>query len=250
MSDNSKIEWTDATWNPVRGCTKISPGCMHCYAETLMERFRGVPGHPYEHGFDLRLAEDQLDKPRTWRKPRRIFVCSMSDLFQEGVPWQYHFRVWKVMKDVFWHDFQVLTKRARTMREFANRLPNQPVDNLRNLPNVWLGVSVEDRKYGVPRIDELRRTEAAVRYLSIEPLLEDLNELDLTNIHWVIAGCESRGPGLGRPADLDWFRNIRDQCVAAGVPFFLKQAGLPNAKGKPQLVKMPELDGKVWAEMP
>lgn len=242
MSDNTGIEWTDATWNPVQGCDKISPGCKNCYAETLAERFRGTRG--YEHGFDLTLYPNRLDQPKRWRKPRRVFVCSMSDLFHDAVPFDYIKRVWEVMKDCQQHTFQVLTKRARRMRKITWHLSLDP--SLHAMPNVWQGVSVEDRNYGLPRIEELRRTKAAVRYLSIEPLLEDLGPLDLTGIDWVIVGAESRGRYPGRPAKLDWIRSIRDQCQAAGVAFFLKQADM----GHRQLVKMPELDGKIWAEMP
>ncbi len=259
MSGPSDIEWTDATWNPVRGCVKISPGCKHCYAETFAERFRGVAGHPYEQGFDPRLAPAQLDAPLHWRRPRTIFVNSMSDLFGEFVPNKYVAAVFGVMAGTPQHTYQILTKRARRLpawvgwaQEMASRpcrgadrgdvtrlvwdaaldagaeratswrgypIPKAPWP----LPNVWLGVSVEDRKYGLPRIEHLRQTPAAVRFLSIEPLLEDLGEIDLTGIHWVIVGGES-GPGA-RPMHPDWVRRIREQCVAARVPFFFKQWG-------------------------
>jgi protein gp37 len=219
VSDQSKIEWTDATWNPVRGCTKISPGCKHCYAETFAERFRGVPGHPYEQGFDLRLVPEKLSVPLAWKQPRRIFVNSMSDLFHERVPTNYIIQVAEIMKSANWHTYQVLTKRAKRLRELLN-------DELREfaeLDHIWWGVSVEDRKHGIPRIKELRQAPASVRFLSIEPLLEDLGEIDLSEISWVIVGGES-GPGA-RPMNPDWVRSIRQQCNEANVAFFFKQWG-------------------------
>jgi protein gp37 len=219
MSAHSDIEWTDATWNPVRGCKKVSPGCKHCYAETFAERFRGVPGHPYEQGFDLKLVDDKVWEPLTWARSRRVFVNSMSDLFQEGVPESFIVRVFEVMAQADWHSFQVLTKRAARMQQVVRRMPPR----LQCLPHVWLGVSVEDRAYGVPRIAELRRTPAAVRFLSVEPLLEDLGTLALDHIDWVIVGGES-GPGA-RPMDESWVISMRDQCRSAGVPFFFKQWG-------------------------
>src|SRR5690349_15287649 len=181
MSDNTKIEWTDATWNPVRGCTKISPGCKHCYAEAFAERFRGVRGHPYEQGFDLRLVPEKLTEPFTWRSPRLVFVNSMSDLFQPGVPDEYVSAVSRVMATANWHTYQVLTKRSERMRE----LLNGTLGDIAIQKHIWWGVSVEDRKYGLPRIEQLRRSAAAVRFLSIEPLLEDLGQIDLSRIDWV-----------------------------------------------------------------
>jgi protein gp37 len=219
MGYRSEIEWTDATWNPVRGCTKISPGCKYCYAERFAERFRGVTGHPFEAGFDLKLVPEKLEAPLKWRAPKRIFVNSMSDLFHESVPIEYIARIGEVMAAAHWHSFQILTKRHQRM----NALLNGDLRGLGSLPNVWWGVSVEDREYGLPRIDVLRRTHAAVRFLSIEPLLESLGELNLSGIDWVIAGGES-GPRR-RPMAPDWVREIRDQCDAAGVPFFFKQWG-------------------------
>jgi protein gp37 len=219
MSDGSAIEWTDATWNPVRGCTKISPGCKHCYAETFAERFRDVPGHPYEQGFDLMLVPNKLFDPFRWARSRRIFVNSMSDLFQDGVDDDFVRRVFEVMAAADWHIYQMLTKRAKRLRALAAALPSAIVQR----DHIWLGVSVEDRKYGLPRIDELRETPANVRFLSIEPLLEDLGEIDLQGIHWVIVGGES-GPGA-RHMDERWVLSIRDQCQAAKVPFFFKQWG-------------------------
>jgi protein gp37 len=219
MSDRSAIEWTDATWNPVRGCTKVSPGCKHCYAQTFSERFRGVSGHPFEQGFDLRLVPHKLEEPLRWRRSRRIFVNSMSDLFQDGVPTEYIAKVGRVMERANWHTYQVLTKRPERMRE----LLSQELGWLTALRHVWFGVSVEDRRHGLPRIDVLRRTPASVRFLSIEPLLEELGEIDLSNVDWVIVGGES-GP-FARPMREEWVVSIRDQCRRAEVPFFFKQWG-------------------------
>ena len=239
MSDHSRIEWTDASWNPVRGCTKITPGCARCYAETFAERFRGVPGHPYEQGFDLRLVPEKLDDPIKWRKPRRIFVNSMSDLFHEGVSEEYIARVVEVMRRADWHVYQVLTKRSERLRE----LLNGPFRDAARLPHIWWGVSVENRIHGVPRIDHLRQTPARVRFLSVEPLLEHLGTLDLTGIHWVIVGGESgRRP---RALDLDWVRSLRDQCHEARVPFFFKQR-IENGRK----LSLPLLDGVRWVDIP
>jgi len=219
MSVASKIEWTDATWNPLRGCHKISPGCKHCYAETFAERFRGVPGHPYERGFDLRLVPDKLLEPLSWSSPRAVFVNSMSDLFQDGVPDSYIVAVAEVMMSCNWHTFQVLTKRSQRMQSmlknqlrFANRAPH-----------VWWGVSVEDRRYGLPRVKHLAGSPAGLRFLSIEPLLEDLGQFSLDGIHWVIVGGES---GLGaRPLQECWIQRILNACESKNIPFFFKQWG-------------------------
>ncbi|MGQ0634302.1 MAG: DUF5131 family protein [Planctomycetaceae bacterium] len=219
MSEISAIEWTDATWNPVRGCTKISPGCKHCYAETFAERFRGVPGHPYEQGFDLRLVPEKLAEPLKWSASKTVFVNSMSDLFHEAVPDSYIEQVVRVMELANWHTYQILTKRAERLREMLKR----PLRFASRLDHIWWGVSVENRKHGLPRIDELRQAPAAVRFLSIEPLLEDLGRVDFTGIDWVIVGGES-GRGA-RPMDRSWVINIRDLCAAYGVPFFFKQWG-------------------------
>ena len=219
MSDRSAIEWTDATWNPVRGCTKVSPGCKHCYAQTFSERFRGVSGHPFEQGFDLRLVPHKLEEPLRWRRSRRIFVNSMSDLFQDGVSTKYITRVGRVMERANWHTYQVLTKRPERMRS----LLSDELGWLSTLNHVWFGVSVENRRHGLPRIDVLRRTPASVRFLSIEPLLEDLAVIDLSGIDWVIVGGES-GP-RARPMREEWVISIRDQCRRAKVPFFFKQWG-------------------------
>jgi protein gp37 len=219
MSLNSHIEWTDATWNPVRGCTKISPGCKHCYAETFAERFRGVKGHPYEQGFDLRLVPEKLTEPFSWRSPKLVFVNSMSDLFQEGVPDGYIEAVCRVMVAAKWHTFQVLTKRAERLKE----LLSGPLRFAAEQEHIWWGVSVEDQKYGLPRIAHLRDAPAAVRFLSIEPLLEGLGEFDLSGISWAIVGGES-GPGA-RPMRKEWVISVRDQCRKYRVPFFFKQWG-------------------------
>lgn len=227
------IEWTDKTWNPVRGCTKISPGCKHCYAE----------------GFDLRLAPHKLSEPLKWTTPQQIFVNSMSDLHQEGVPIHYVLDCYKVMRLASWHVFQVLTKRVEHMAT-VHMMHNAVWGSIHGqhypqgaMSNVWLGVSVEDRTYGLPRIDVLRTIPARVRFLSIEPLLEDLGPLDLRGIHWVIVGGES---GLGaRELKPEWVRSIRDQCVAQGVPFLFKQWGGVRKKLTGRL-----LDGRTWDEKP
>jgi protein gp37 len=219
MSDGTTIEWTDATWNPTRGCTLISPGCAHCYAERFAERFRGVPGHPYEQGFDLRLIPEKLTEPLRWNQPRRVFVNSMSDLFHDGVPISFIRAVADVMARTPWHTYQVLTKRSERLRD----LLGGELSDAAALPNVWWGVSVENRRHGLPRIDHLRAAPARVRFLSVEPLLEDLGRINFDGIHWIIVGGES-GPGA-RPMEQDWVRSLRDQCEAAGVPFFFKQWG-------------------------
>ncbi len=219
MSLNSHIEWTDATWNPVRGCTKISPGCKHCYAETFAERFRGVKGHPYEQGFDLRLVPEKLTEPFSWRTPKLVFVNSMSDLFQDGVPESYIQAVCRVMATARWHTFQVLTKRSERLKE----LLSGPLRFAAEQEHIWWGVSVEDKKYGLPRISHLQDAPAGIRFLSIEPLLEGLGEFDLSGISWAIVGGES-GPGA-RPMRREWVISVRDQCRMYHVPFFFKQWG-------------------------
>lgn len=239
MSTNSLIEWTDATWNPVRGCVKISPGCAHCYAETFAERFRGVKGHPYEQGFDLRLVPEKLIEPFSWRSPRLVFVNSMSDLFQAGVPDEYVTAVARVMTMAPWHTYQVLTKRSERMRD----LLNGPLLFAAERENIWWGVSVENRKHGLPRLEHLKASSARVRFLSIEPLLEDLGEIELSGINWVIVGGES-GPGA-RPMKKDWVTSIRDQCRHYGVPFFFKQWG-----GVRKVKKGRILDGRTYDEYP
>lgn len=230
----SAIEWTERTWNPVTGCTKVSPGCKNCYAERMAKRLRGM-GHPnYVNGFELTMHEGVIDAPLGWRKPQVIFVNSMSDLFHRDVPLGFLRRVFDVMKRATQHRFQVLTKRAERLARLA--------DELEWPPNVWMGVSVESERY-VDRIDELRRTPAAVKFLSLEPLLGPLPDLDLQGIDWVIVGGES-GP-RARPMDPTWGRDLRDQCVAAGVAFFFKQWGGVWKKRTGR-----ELDGRTWDEMP
>jgi protein gp37 len=219
MADRSNIEWTDATWNPVRGCVKVSPGCKHCYAETFAERFRGVVGHPYEQGFDVRLVPDKLDQPLRWRTPRRVFVNSMSDLFQDSVPTDCIAAVGHMMRAAYWHTYQVLTKRHERLRD----LLCGELSWLGQLRHVWFGVSVEDRRHGLPRIQALRETPAVIRFLSIEPLLEDLGRIDLTGINWVIVGGES-GAGA-RAMREEWVVSVMNQCRNRRVPFFFKQWG-------------------------
>lgn len=225
MSLQSKIEWTEATWNPVRGCRKISPGCKHCYAETFAERFRGVPGHPYEYGFDPRLVPHKLLEPLRWSTPKTVFVNSMSDLFQDDVPDEYIEAVANVMLTANWHTYQVLTKRAERLQTLlTTRLLQSAQAN-----HIWWGVSVEDQRYGIPRVQQLQRTNAKTRFLSIEPLLEDLGPLDLSGIHWVIVGGES-GPGA-RPMQPRWVERIKDQCDRDHALFFFKQwGGVQKAK--------------------
>ncbi len=239
MSLNSHIEWTDATWNPVRGCVKISPGCKHCYAETFAERFRGVKGHPYEQGFDLRPVPEKLTEPFSWRSPKLVFVNSMSDLFQTGVPDDYAEAVSRVMAMANWHTYQVLTKRSeRLLQLLRGRLRFAA-----GLENIWWGVSVEDRKHGLRRMDDLRKSPAKFRFLSIEPLLEDLGKFDLSGIAWVIVGGES-GPGA-RPMKKEWVVSIRRQCREQRVPFFFKQWGGVRKARNGRL-----LDGRTYDEYP
>jgi protein gp37 len=239
MSSQSAIEWTDATWNPVRGCTKISPGCKHCYAETFAERFRGVKEHPYEQGFDLRLVPAKLAEPLRWRTPKMIFVNSMSDLFHDAVPEKYIEAVARVMVSANWHTYQVLTKRSERLRALLSSTLNFAA----NQPHIWWGVSVENQQYGLPRIEDLRNTDADVRFLSVEPLLEDLGDLNLGGINWVIVGGES-GPGA-RPMSEEWVLSVRDQCRDSDVPFFFKQWGgvRKSAAGR-------KLEGKTYDEFP
>ena len=234
MSSQSAIEWTDATWNPVTGCAKVSPGCAHCYAETFAERFRGVKGHPYEQGFDLKIWPERLSLPAQWKRPRRIFVNSMSDLFHEGIPDTYIKAVFEVMVAADLHIYQVLTKRADRLASLARDLPWAP--------HIWVGVSVENRRF-VQRADQLRTVPSAVRFISAEPLLGSLMNLDLTGIDWLIAGGES-GPHH-RPVNPAWIQELRDKSLAAGVAFFFKQWGGRTSKVGGRL-----LDGREWSEMP
>jgi protein gp37 len=238
MADGTTIEWTDATWNPVTGCTKISAGCDHCYAERFSERFRGTPGHPFEAGFDLTLRPERLDQPLRWRQPRMIFVNSMSDLFHKEIPREFIARVFDTMERAHWHTFQVLTKRSSLLRDFLRRR----YGSLRGPSHMWFGVSVEDGGKKA-RIQHLRDAPAGVRFLSIEPLIGSMGKLDLAGIDWVIVGGES-GPGA-RPMDVSWVRELRDQCRAANVAFFFKQWGglRPKSGGR-------DLDGRPWNEFP
>ncbi|HXF31580.1 MAG TPA: phage Gp37/Gp68 family protein [Solirubrobacterales bacterium] len=234
MADGSAIEWTEATWNPVTGCDQVSPGCAHCYAKTFAERWRGIPGHPYEQGFALRIWPERLDQPLRWRRPRTIFVNSMSDLFHEDIPDSFISEVFAVMEKADWHVFQVLTKRHERLLELSDSLPWPP--------NVWMGVSIENRRF-VHRADFLRDVPANVRFISAEPLLGPLDGLSLEGIDWLIAGGES-GP-YHRPVSGTWITDLRDQCDAENVAFFFKQWGgrTPKAGGR-------ELDGRTYDAMP
>jgi protein gp37 len=239
MSDHSKIEWTDSTWNPLRGCTKISPGCKHCYAEAFAERFRGVAGHPYEQGFDLRFVPEKLVEPFGWPGPRTVFVNSMSDLFQPAVPEDYIEDVVRVMLAANWHTYQILTKRAdRLLRLLSTRLRFAA-----DARHIWWGVSVEDKRYGLPRIKQLRATPVALRFLSIEPLLEDLGAFDISGIDWAIVGGES-GQGA-RPIEQAWVENILKICRKEGVAFFFKQWGGIQKSKAGRL-----LNGRTYDDMP
>lgn len=238
MADGSAIEWTDATWNPVTGCTKITAGCDNCYAARFSERFRGVPGHPFERGFDLTLRPDRLAQPLAWRRSRMIFVNSMSDLFHKGVPRDFIDQVFETMEAADQHVFQVLTKRSSPMRSYLR----SRYGTIEPPKHIWLGVSVEDGR-AKARVDHLRTSPAAVRFLSVEPLIGPIGEVDLTGIHWVIAGGES-GPGA-RPMQIQWAREIRDRCAEQDVAFFFKQWGglRPKSGGR-------NLDGREWNELP
>lgn len=242
----SKIEWTERTWNPVTGCTKVSAGCKHCYAERMAKRLRAMGQHKYRNGFRVTCHPETLDEPRRWRKPRMVFVCSMGDLLHDAVPMSFILRVFGVMGTTPQHTYQVLTKRADRLPLLVCAL--DAVCGLRWPPNVWVGVTVENRD-ALWRINYLRRMPAPVRFLSCEPLLEDLGDLrlggmdDLRRVEWVIVGGES-GPGA-RPMDPAWARSIRDQCQEANVPFFFKQWGGVNKKAAGR-----ELDGRTWDEMP
>ncbi|HXR61006.1 MAG TPA: phage Gp37/Gp68 family protein, partial [Solirubrobacterales bacterium] len=225
MADRSAIEWTEATWNPVTGCDKVSPGCAHCYAEAFAERWRGVAGHPYEQGFDLRMWPQRLDQPQRWKRPRMIFVNSMSDLFHERVPLDFIGKVFASMEEAHWHTFQILTKRPERLVEVADDLPWPE--------NVWMGVSIENRRF-IERADALREVPAAVRFISAEPLLGPLEGLELDHIDWLIAGGES-GP-RARPMNIEWVRELRDRCCEEGVAFFFKQWGGRTSKAGGRLL--------------
>lgn len=234
MAQNSSIEWTEATWNPVTGCTKVSPGCKFCYAERMAKRLKAMGQPRYADGFRLTLQPDVVEAPLRWRSPRTIFVNSMSDLFHKDVPLEYIQQVFATMEQADWHTFQVLTKRADRLEELAGELPWPE--------NVWMGVSVENAD-STWRIEHLQRVPAQVRFLSVEPLLGPIPELPLAGIHWVIVGGES-GPGA-RPMDRAWVTDLRDQCLSARVPFFFKQWGGVNKSRTGR-----ELEGRVWDGMP
>lgn len=238
MADKSAIEWTDSTWNPVTGCTKISAGCDHCYAERFAERFRGVKGHPFENGFDLTLRPERLEQPLKWRQPRMIFVNSMSDLFHKDVPTEFVEHVFFTMERADWHAYQVLTKRSPRMKNFVN----ERYRGRKAPPHIWLGTSLENRSQ-ISRLRHVQNMNAAIRFLSIEPMLGPVGELDLTGISWVIVGGES-GPGF-RPIEACWVREVRDQCVAANVSFFFKQWGGFRPKSGGRI-----LDHRTWDDFP
>jgi protein gp37 len=234
MGAKSSIEWTEATWNPLTGCTKISPGCKFCYAERMAHRLQAMGNANYKNGFQLTLQERALELPLRWKKPHNIFVNSMSDLFHEDVPFAFIKRVFDVMRRAYWHQFQVLTKRSHQLLSLADKLAWPS--------HVWMGVSVENQDYTY-RIDHLRQTPAQVKFLSLEPLLGPLPLLNLQGIHWVIVGGES-GP-QARPIEASWVIDIRNQCHEADVPFFFKQWGGNNKKAAGR-----ELEGRTWDEMP
>lgn len=242
MTTNSKIEWTEQTWNPTVGCTKISPGCKHCYAEAMAQRLQAMGTRGYENGFKLSLLPSRLDEPLRRSKPTVYFVNSMSDVFHEEVPFSFIDQIFQTISRTPQHTYQILTKRAERMAEYfaARQVPQ----------NAWMGVSVEDKKHGVPRIDHLRKVDVKVRFLSIEPLLEGLGDLDLNQIHWVIVGGES-GP-KARPMQEVWVEDIRIQCEEASVAFFFKQWGGWGADGKKRAKKQNgrELNGRTWDGMP
>lgn len=234
MATKSAIEWTESTWNPVTGCTKISPGCKHCYAERMAQRLQAMGQANYAHGFDLTLQPHALDLPLRWKKPQTIFVNSMSDLFHDDVPDHFIQQVFDVMRRAHWHQYQVLTKRSERLQELSRLLCWEP--------HIWMGVSVENEKH-VKRIDHLRATNAHIKFLSLEPLLGPLCNLNLSGIDWVVVGGES-GP-KARPMEPAWVIDIRDQCLEAGVTFFFKQWGGVRKKKTGR-----ELEGRTWDEMP
>ncbi|MBI1174044.1 MAG: DUF5131 family protein [Sideroxydans sp.] len=242
MTTNSKIEWTEQTWNPTVGCTKVSPGCKHCYAETMSKRLQAMGAPGYDNGFKLTLLPNRLDAPLKRKKPTVYFVNSMSDVFHERVPFEYIDRIFEIITQTPQHTYQILTKRAARMAKYFS---NRPVP-----ANAWLGVSVEDQKYGLPRIEHLRSVDAQVRFLSVEPLLEALGEFDLKGIHWVIVGGES-GP-KARPMKTEWVESIQFQCEQQDVAFFFKQWGGWGADGKKRAKKANgrKLRGRTWDQMP
>ena len=242
MSSKSAIEWTEQTWNPTTGCTKISPGCLHCYAETMAKRLQAMSTHGYENGFKLSLLPNRLDQPITRKKPTMYFVNSMSDVFHEDIPDDYIDDIFNVISRTQQHTYQILTKRANRMHDY---LINKNIPN-----NTWLGVTVENIEHGLPRIELLRQLNSKIRFLSCEPLLQDLGAIDLSDIHWVIAGGESGAKA--RPMDKQWAISLRDECEKQNVAFFFKQWGMWGADGKKRAKKANGrlLHGKVWDEYP
>jgi protein gp37 len=234
MATKSHIEWTESTWNPITGCTKISPGCKFCYAERMALRLKAMGQPNYKDGFKISLHEKAVDLPLHWKKPQTIFVNSMSDLFHQDVPIEFILRIFEVMNNAHWHQFQILTKRSERLAELDSLLPWSS--------NIWMGVSVENRDYKY-RIDDLRKTHAHTKFLSLEPLLGGLTPMNLKNIDWVIVGGES-GPGA-RPIDPEWVKDIRDECIKKDIPFFFKQWGGVQKKRNGR-----KLDGKFWSQMP
>jgi protein gp37 len=242
MTGKTQIEWTEQTWNPTTGCTKVSPGCKHCYAETMAKRLKAMNAKGYENGFELSLMQDRLEQPLKRKKPTIYFVNSMSDLFHEEVPNKYLDRILNVIERTPQHTYQILTKRSARMRQYFKG---------KSAPkNAWLGVSVEDRAYGLSRIDDLREIDASIRFLSAEPLLDDLGKINLKNIHWVIVGGES-GP-KARPMKSSWVDKIQKQCDEQSVSFFFKQWGGWGADGKRRAKKLNgrTYKGKTWNNMP
>lgn len=236
MSINSKIEWTNATWNPIRGCTKVSEGCLNCYAETFAERFRGVPGHPYEKGFDLRLIKEKIEEPLKWTRSKKVFVCSMSDLFHEDIPLEFIKEVFKTMNRANWHIFQILTKRVERLLSIKNQLTWTT--------NIWAGTTIELEKYSF-RAEILSLIPAAVRFLSLEPLLGFITNIPLEDIDWVILGGESGRKS--RPMEIDWALHIKNKCQNNNIPFFFKQKGGKTRKGGGEEAL---LEGKKWHQYP
>ena len=234
MANNSSIEWTNATWNPATGCNKVSPGCKNCYAETMAKRLKAMGQKNYRNGFEVTLQPHMLNKPLEWEEQKLIFVNSMSDLFHEKVPFEYILKVFQVMEEAGWHDFQVLTKRSERLVKLSKKLPWSP--------HVWMGVSVENKDYTY-RIDDLRKTGAHIKFLSVEPLLGPIPNMNLEGIDWVIVGGES-GPGA-REMKEEWVLDIRDQCLEANVPFFFKQWGGVRKAKTGRL-----LEGRTWDDMP
>jgi len=234
MAFNSSIEWTESTWNPLTGCTKVSPGCKYCYAERMAKRLQAMGQHNYENGFKITMHENALKLPLLWKKPQTIFVNSMSDIFHEEVPFDFILKTFEIMNKAYWHRFQILTKRSKRLLELNSHLLWGK--------NIWMGVSVESKDY-INRIDDLRNTNALIKFISFEPLLGPIDNIDLYQIDWVIVGGES-GP-KSRPMNNEWVINIRDQCISAKVPFFFKQWGGINKKKNGRI-----LENRTWDEMP